>query len=261
MSKVSVLMTVFNDGNRYLIESIQSILNQSYRNLEIILVNDGSTDNSAQVIESLIEYDSRVKFINRKTNKGRSYSLNEGLEQCSGDFICINDADDLSILTRVEESINFFNNQVVNKDIFGVLGTAFTSNDVTKGEKYHHTIKYGSFFKKKVPIWRILIGMPFPHSSFMYSKKALESVGGFSTEVTSGIDYLTLLKIANRFDIYGINEILVERIIDGENYFMQGKINKQNEKNKQIIEKWQRDNIKFYYIKKIPYLIYQSIKG
>ncbi|HEM3655055.1 TPA: glycosyltransferase family 2 protein [Streptococcus suis] len=253
-------MTVFNDGERFLERSIKGVLAQSYNDFEFIIVNDGSTDKTDKIIRSFALKDKRIKYISREVNKGRVYSLNEGLDSCKGDLIFINDADDISESNRLEKCIEFYENSICKKDRFGVLGTAFVMNELKNNRKIIHKIKFGSIKKKKIPMWRILIGMPFPHSSFMYSKKALCRVGGFSTEVTAGIDYLTLLKIANIYDIYGFNRVLVERIVDGENFFMKKDINALSSVNSSIISDWQRDNIKMLRIKKIPSYIYNLLR-
>ncbi|MFJ5768870.1 glycosyltransferase family 2 protein [Psychrobacillus sp. NPDC093180] len=258
--KVSVLMTVYNDGNRYLEQSILSILNQTYQDFEFVIVNDGSTDNSSEIINTKAKKDERIVFVNRSKNMGRSYSLNEGLSKCTGDFIFINDADDISDVQRIYTSLDYFDKNIKDKDKFGLLGTAFKTYHTNKGDKTDHYLKYGILFKNKFPMWRLFIGMPFPHSSIMYSKKALDKVGGFSTEVSSGIDYLTLLKIANNNAIYGINQILVERVVDGNNFFMQKKISEINERNKEIIEKWEKENVKLSIFHGIPTKIYDFIK-
>lgn len=257
--KVSILMTTYNDGGRFLNKSILGILNQTYSNFEFVIVNDGSLDNTSRVVQDFAKNDKRIKFLDRLENKGRRYSLNEGLALCVGDFVFINDADDISNKYRIESCIKFYE-EVKNKKRFGLVGTAFLLNDISKGISKIHYLKTGLIQKSKIPMWRIFLDMPFPHSSVMYSKNALIEVGGFSTEVTSCIDYFTLTKIAKDYDIYGINKPLVERIIDGNNFFMQSNISKDYEKNINIINKWQNDNIRFKAIYRIPKIIHEYKK-
>lgn len=254
--KIDVLMTVYNDGDRFLKRSIQSILDQSYKNFKLIIVNDGSTDSTDEIVSEFMNLDKRITYINRKDNKGRVYSLNEGLNYCDGDFIFINDADDISMVNRIEECVNFYNNLDYRKKKFGLLGTAYISSDLKNNDKTVYKLKSWNFFKREIPMWRLLISMPFPHSSVMYKKSALINVGGFSKEVTAGIDYLTLLKIANEFKVYGIDKILVERIIDGNNFFMQKNINSLSKNNTEIINTWQKKNVRYLLINKIPYYTY-----
>lgn len=253
---VNILMTVYNDGDRLLNKSITSILGQTYQDFKFIIVNDGSNDSTHDLIQKYVNEDNRIIYINRKDNKGRVFSLNEGLQSCEEDLIFINDADDISTPNRIELCIEEYNKLNNTDGSFGLLGTAFVSHEVKKNKKTTYLLKTGAMFRKSFPMWRLLLSMPFPHSSVMYRRKALLEVGGFSKEVSAGIDYLTLLKIANKYKIYGLNEVLVERIIDGNNFFMQKKINDLNSENTRIIQEWQKKNINLYMLKKLPSTVY-----
>ena len=92
---VSVVMSVYN-SEKYLKEAIESILNQTYTNFEFIIVNDGSTDSSLDIIQEYMKKDERIVLISRD-NKGLPYSLNEGIEKAKGKYIARMDADDISL--------------------------------------------------------------------------------------------------------------------------------------------------------------------
>ncbi|WP_152184252.1 glycosyltransferase family 2 protein [Sulfurimonas indica] len=100
---ISVVMPVYN-AEKYLDEAIQSILNQTYKNFEFIIINDGSTDKSLKIIESYAKEDSRIILVSRE-NRGLVYSLNEGIEKAKGKYIARMDADDISLSHRFEEQI------------------------------------------------------------------------------------------------------------------------------------------------------------
>lgn len=100
---VSVIMPVYN-GELYLDEAIQSILTQTYKNFEFIIINDGSTDNSLDIIKKYMNKDTRIFLINRE-NKGLIYSLNEGIKKAKGKYIARMDADDISLPARFEKQI------------------------------------------------------------------------------------------------------------------------------------------------------------
>ncbi|HIP11775.1 MAG TPA: glycosyltransferase family 2 protein, partial [Arcobacter sp.] len=100
---VSVLLSVYN-GEKYLDEAIESILNQTYQDFEFIIINDGSTDKSLEIIEKYKKEDNRIVVISRE-NKGLIYSLNEGISQAKGKYIARMDADDISLATRFEEQV------------------------------------------------------------------------------------------------------------------------------------------------------------
>lgn len=110
---VSVVMAVYN-GEEYLDKAIESILNQSYKNFEFIIINDGSNDHTQDILDKYQADDSRVVTISRE-NKGLVASLNEGILLAKGELIARMDADDISFLERLAEQVAFMkaNPQVV----------------------------------------------------------------------------------------------------------------------------------------------------
>lgn len=92
LKKISVIVPIYN-GETYLSECIESILKQTYENIELILVNDGSKDNSKNIIDKYALLDNRIKAIH-KENSGVSDSRNVGLKNTTGDYICFVDQDD-----------------------------------------------------------------------------------------------------------------------------------------------------------------------
>lgn len=103
---VSVIMPVYN-GGEYLKESIESILNQTYKELEFIIIDDGSTDSSKVIIEEYQQKDKRIKFISRE-NRGLVKTLNELIEMTKGNYIFRMDADDIAHKRRVEKQLLCF---------------------------------------------------------------------------------------------------------------------------------------------------------
>lgn len=110
---VSIVMSVYN-GEKYLKEAIESILNQTYTNFEFIIINDGSSDRSLQKIKNYQKKDKRILLINNHENKGLIYSLNKGFKVSKGKYIARMDADDISEKTRIWEQVNFLEK---NKEI------------------------------------------------------------------------------------------------------------------------------------------------
>ncbi|KGA42898.1 glycosyl transferase family 2 [Pectobacterium odoriferum] len=104
--KVSVIIPVYNH-DKYVEDAISSVFNQTYKNIEVIVLNDGSTDNSHSVIVELKKkYD--FVYIN-KSNEGLSKTLQEGLKLCSGDFISPLASDDMWLENKLEEQVNYMN--------------------------------------------------------------------------------------------------------------------------------------------------------
>ncbi|NBM53729.1 glycosyltransferase [Proteus sp. G2669] len=104
--KISVLMSVYNDSI-HLNEAIDSILNQTFKDFEFIIINDGSTDLSIDILKEYEEKDSRVKVYTNASNIGLAKSLNKGFLLASGDYIARMDADDYSYPTRLQKQFEF----------------------------------------------------------------------------------------------------------------------------------------------------------
>lgn len=103
---VTIVMSVYN-GERYLNDAIRSMLNQTYKNFEFIIIDDGSTDNSLKIIEKYKKEDKRIILIKNGINKGLIYSLNKGIDQSKGKYIVRMDADDISFAYRIEKQVEF----------------------------------------------------------------------------------------------------------------------------------------------------------
>lgn len=103
MSKISIVIPSYNSA-KYLKHNIKNILNQTYKNIEVILVNDGSTDNTDEVIKSFMK-DDRFKYY-KKTNGGVAVARNYGLSKATGDYILFMDSDDNVEKTMLEKMYN-----------------------------------------------------------------------------------------------------------------------------------------------------------
>lgn len=103
---VSVVMPVYNRVS-LLPRSIESILNQTYDKFEFIIVDDGSTDGSANLIRAYQKLDSRIKLVQNEQNRGISFSRNRGTDLAKGKYVCIMDSDDFSESTRIEKHVQY----------------------------------------------------------------------------------------------------------------------------------------------------------
>ena len=138
--KITVLMPVYN-GEKYLKESIESILKQTFRDFEFLIINDTSTDESEKIIRSF--KDSRIKLIKNEKNIGLTKSLNKGLDLAKGEYMARMDADDISLPKRLEIQVAFMDK---NPKI-GVIG-AWAKVIGESNKKY---IKTYSNFEKIEP--------------------------------------------------------------------------------------------------------------
>lgn len=160
---ISVVMSVYN-AEKYLDEAIQSILNQTYKDFEFVIINDGSTDKSLEIIEKYKKEDERIVLISRE-NKGLIVSLNEGIEIARGKYIARMDADDISLSERFEEQIKFMEE---NNDI-GVCGTWVE----LFGENKKETLWKMSSIDEELKT-RLLFSVTFAHPSVMMRKELID---------------------------------------------------------------------------------------
>src|SRR5690625_4382943 len=116
---VSVVLSVFND-EAYVRESIESIIEQTYSNLEIIIINDGSNESTVKILEEYQEKDNRIKLIHQ-SNKGLALSLNRGMELASGFYIARMDSDDISLKGRIATQVKAL---LKNKDVVALGSNA-----------------------------------------------------------------------------------------------------------------------------------------
>jgi len=103
---ISVIMPVYNAGN-FLVEAIESILNQTYKNFEFIIVDDASTDNSYKILKSYAKKNKRIRLFRNKKNLGISQTVKKAINKSKGDFLARMDADDICLPNRLAKQLNY----------------------------------------------------------------------------------------------------------------------------------------------------------
>ena len=174
-------MTAYN-AEKYIAASIQSIIKQTFRDFEFIIINDGSIDDTARIISQT--NDDRIKFISQKVNRGSVPCLREAIDMASGIFIATQDADDISIENRLDLQIAFMQTR---PEIFCVGGRAIKidSNDKYIGEwnfppETHDDIVKMLLRDKKCPIIN-------PTSFFRL--RDYKEIGGYSLDSSTVASY------------------------------------------------------------------------
>lgn len=142
---VSIIMPVYN-AEKYIGQAIESVLNQTYRNIELLLIDDVPTDSTMEVVSRYC--DDRIRIFHNSENRGIAYSRNVGLENARGDYIAILDDDDLATPKRIEMQVEFLEN---NPDIDFVGGKyqAIDENGVIISREnmaYHNPLYIKAFF-------------------------------------------------------------------------------------------------------------------
>jgi glycosyltransferase involved in cell wall biosynthesis len=112
---VSIILSVYN-ASPFLDKALQSLIDQTYKQFEIIVINDGSSDNSESIIRKFLEEDDRIVLVNQE-NIGLTKSLNKGIQLARGKYIARQDADDISLKGRLEKQVSLLNNS--DYDIIG----------------------------------------------------------------------------------------------------------------------------------------------
>jgi len=187
MPKVSILLPVYN-GQKYLASSIQSVLNQSFKDWEILVINDGSTDESLSIIERFSSIDPRIKIINFEKNVGLVSVLNEGVKQSSGIFLARIDSDDEWIDSdKLKKQVEFLDNHPE----YALVGTGATVIDEDGG-----VIGRINFAEDDKKIRKnILIKNQFIHSSVLVKKEAVEKCYSYQQNEKYVEDYGLWLRV------------------------------------------------------------------
>lgn len=200
MPRVSVIMPSYNKS-KYIAQSIESVLNQTYEDFELIIIDDASTDNSIDIIRSYD--DPRIRLLQNACNCGMVFSRNRGLEESEGTYIALLDADDISIKNRLEKEVFFLDN---NKDIDVVFGSCqeIDENNNIK-ELYFNPLKNPYFIKAE-----LMVNDVVPNGSCMYRKEFIDMHNIRYRDGYWGMDdYLFWVECSLHGKITGMSEIFL----------------------------------------------------
>jgi glycosyltransferase involved in cell wall biosynthesis len=255
---VSILIPCFN-VDKYVEKAVTSILLQTYKNLEIWLINDGSTDNTLKILESFI--DERIKIMHFEQNTKKIGAVNEVLKKVKGDFIAFQDADDWSETNRIEKQLKEFRK---DKDLgicfTGYKYTGFKSNfpgpiALTNADLKDEFLHFGHKQNKRLDVTVC--------ATMFISKKVLEETGGYHSYFKDrvGEDIFWVSRILKNFNGCCINETLyyynqregssTSRQINGDNIkaaysweLLEKMIYKANSENINLLEENQAANLR-----------------
>jgi len=194
--KVSVLMSVYN-GEKYLREAIDSILNQTFTDFEFIIINDGSTDKTKEILESYS--DVRIRLFHQE-NMGLTKSLNRGLKDAIGEYIARQDADDTSYPERLEKQVKYLDE---NHET-GLVGTQVVIID----DRGREIVTYNNLVENDKIQKELIRNNTFCHGSVIFRKECLNKVGYYREKFKYTQDYDFWLRIAEIFKVANIDNIL-----------------------------------------------------
>jgi len=194
------MMGIFN-CDRTLAETIQSIQHQTYTNWELIMCDDGSTDQTLEIAKEYAKHDERIKVIKNEFNVGLARTLNHCLEYCTGYYIMRHDGDDLMVENRIEKQVVYM--ETHDCDVCGSWAYLFDSEGVWGIRKLEkHPTKH-----------TMIVGAPFIHPTVMMKHETILEVAGYSdNEVTRQRleDYDLWIKLLEKeFILHNIQEPLI----------------------------------------------------
>ena len=197
--KVTVLLCVYN-GEKYLREAIDSILNQTFENFEFLVINDASTDSSRDIILSY--KDPRIRLIDNKKNLGLTRSLNKGLKLAKGEYIARIDADDIAFPERLKRQLEY----IVKRPDVGGVSSWYEVVDERGGLVYVNKVAL-SFedIYYNLTFFNCLV-----HSSTLYNKKLVLDMGGYDENYKRSQDYELWCRISKISRIEQVPEALVK---------------------------------------------------
>lgn len=203
---ISIVMPVYN-GQKFLAEAIESVLNQTHRNFEFIIIDDGSSDNSAAIIKQYAEKDARV-LLHQQQNSGLPVTLNKGIRLAKADIIARMDADDIMLPNRLERQIPFLMNHpeaaVVSCYSYHIDGKG---RRIGKSGTYPYIASVKNC-KKHITKGGMIFCL---HPGVVFWKKAVMSVGGYNESLPVSED----TELWNRMADHGLYTIVMpERLLE-----------------------------------------------
>ena len=176
---VSVMLPVFND-EKNILRSIESILNQTYKNLELLVLDDGSTDNTYEILKSV--KDNRVFLFKNKKNIGLTKSLNILISKSNGNWIARQDSDDESVLNRIDKQVKFIEKYKLD----ACTSRAYIKNSRKSIPRFSSYLPYKFVVRYK---------NPFIHGTLLINKKTLNNVNNYDENFIYAQDYKLFLDL------------------------------------------------------------------
>ncbi len=210
---VSIITPVYN-GEDFLDRSIKSVLSQTYQNWELLLIDDGSEDDSVRIIERYLK-DDRIKFLKNDSNSGISATRNKGINNSNGEYIALLDQDDEWFADKLQKQVKALNGLGYDYGlIYSNLEVRFDNGDVTERKKEiepEPTI----IENLELMLLRNLISSP----TVLIRKEVLDDVGLFDDSIKwGGDDYDLWIRIAHKYKFFYIDEVLCIRHEHQKNY-------------------------------------------
>lgn len=205
---VSVVMPVYN-SEFYLVNSIKSILEQTFSSFEFFIIDDGSTDRSLEIISDMSQIDERINLIKNEMNLGVAISLNKGIAMSKGKYIVRMDADDISLPRRLEEQVKFME----ARPEVDVLGTGCMLIDKSGVRLRDFVFPSHSLMLQ----WDLPFFTPLIHPSVMMRSSTIKKIGGYDPQMKHTEDYDLWWRVSLSGGLANLQEIHLLLRSHGEN--------------------------------------------
>jgi glycosyltransferase involved in cell wall biosynthesis len=232
MPLVSVILPVFN-SQRYLASAVGSILDQSFRDFEFIIIDDGSTDRSLDILRELAASDSRIRLISRP-NTGYTTALNEMIALATGEFVARMDADDISLPDRFDQQVRFLQ---ANPQI-AVVGTFIQRMD-PEGQDIaplEYPVDHDGIDRMHIAG----AGVALAHPAVMMRAHAIRLSGGYRKEFEPAEDYDLWLRLAERWQLANIPRVLLRYRLHAQGQCLSRREQQWNKAQIARAQAWQR---------------------
>ena len=206
MPKVSVIMAAYNE-EKYIKEAVNSILKQSFKDFELIIVDDGSKDRTSEILAG---YDKEQLKIIHQENQGHAAARNKAIQLSSGEYIANLDANDISMPQRLKRQVAFLDQ---NSEI-GMVGSAF----IEIGERIQgRRLAINPTSDQGIREMLVKLGCPLIHPSVMFRRSVIEKVGMYDEKLKNGADIELFGRIMKHFKVANLEEplVIVRRNWDG----------------------------------------------
>lgn len=204
---VSVIIPAYN-AQLYLAEALQSILKQTYEDFEVIILDDASTDGTLVIANHFRLEDSRIQVISNETNLHIAGNRNKGIALAKGKYIIWQDADDISLPSRIEKLVNLMESD----ELLGIAGSNLQVFDET-GDKEVRTYATGDADLRK----NLFKYSPVAQPAAIVRKECFDVVGGYNESYLSAEDLDMAFRIGCRYKFGNINEILLRYRLSSTN--------------------------------------------